>query len=76
MVTLAKADFAMAGAPTQAAFIDVRGIGGINSENNGGISRDICELLQTELGIEPANVYLNFTDVPGQNWGVNGATFA
>ena len=75
MVTISKADFAMAGAPASAAFVDVRGIGGINAENNGGISKDICALLESELGITPENIYLNFTDVPGQNWGLNGSTF-
>lgn len=76
MVTLAKADFAMAGDTAHAAFVDVRGIGGINAETNAGISKDICALLQTELDIPPANIYLNFTDVPGQNWGLNGTTFS
>jgi phenylpyruvate tautomerase len=75
MVTLSKADFAMAGEPTQAAFVDVRGIGGINAENNSGISKDICGLLQTTLSISPEKVYITFTDVPAQNWGHNGATF-
>ena len=75
MVTLSQADFAMAGAPAPAAFIDVRGIGGINAENNGGISKDICALLEAELDISPANIYLNFTDVSGQTWGHNGSPF-
>lgn len=75
MATLGKAEFAMAGKPAQAAFVDVRGIGGINGENNGGITRDICALLKTKLGIAPENVYINFTDVPAQNWGHNGTTF-
>ena len=76
MVTLSKADFAMAGKPAKAAFIDVRGIGGINSDNNGGITKDICDLLQSELNIAPENVYVTFTNVPAQNWGRNGSTFA
>ena len=75
MVTLSQADFAMAGEPTQAAFVDVRGIGSINGENNVGITRDICGPLQATLNIAPAKVYITFTDVPAQNWGHNGATF-
>ena len=75
MVTLSQADFAMAGEPTPAAFVDVRGIGGINAENNGGLTKDICRLLQTTLNIAPEKVYITFTDVPAQNWGHNGVTF-
>ena len=75
MVTLTKADFAMAGTPGPAAFVDVRGIGGINGENNGGITKDICGLMESELSIAPESVYITFTDVPAQNWGHNGTTF-
>ena len=75
MVTMSRADFLLAGKPAEAAFVDVRGIGGINRKNNSGITKDICELLNFELGISPENVYLTFTDVPGQNWGHNGTTF-
>jgi len=75
MATLSKSDFTMAGNTVQAALVDVRGIGGINSKNNAGITKDICSMMQTQLGIAPENVYVTFTDVPAQNWGHNGATF-
>lgn len=76
MVLLAHADGAcMGGKPLAAAFVDVRGIGGLYDAINGRISKGVCDLLKQELQIDPQNVYLNFTDVPGQNWGWNGTTF-
>ena len=65
----------MAGKPAAAAFVDVRSIGSLNKDVNAKISRQICDLLQKELKIDPLNVFLNFTDVPAQNWGWSGATF-
>lgn len=76
MVTISKADFMLAGEAKPCAFVDVRGIGGVNSKNNRGITSDICSLLQKELSISPDCIYVTFTDVPGQNWGHNGTTFA
>ena len=66
---------AMGGAVTPAAFIDVRGIGGVNAAINGTIAKGVCDLLQEQLGLAPDHVYLNFTDVPAANWGHNGHTF-
>lgn len=65
----------LGGTVCPAAFADVRGIGGIGGSTNAAVSKGICDLLQQELGIEPDKVYLNFTDVPGQNWGWKGGTF-
>jgi phenylpyruvate tautomerase len=65
----------MAGQATQAAFVDVRGIGGINASVNRAISKGICDLLQKQVGLAPDHVYLNFTDVPAANWGWDARTF-
>ena len=75
MVVLETADILMAGAGGAAAFLDVRGIGGLNKAVNGKLTKALCDLLRQELGIEPARVYATFTDVAAQNWGCNGATF-
>ncbi len=66
---------AMAGELTPAAFVDVRGIGGVNAKVNGAITKGVCDLLEAELGLAPDHVYLNFTDVPAANWGWDGRTF-
>ena len=75
MVTLEGGTACMGGVAGPAAFADVRGIGGLDGNVNAEISKRICHLLKDELGIEGDRVYLNFTDVPAQNWGWNGGTF-
>lgn len=70
-----KGAMCMAGEVGPAAFVDVRGIGGLTREVNAAVSSGICDLLKKSLGIEPARVYLTFTDVAAQNWGWDGKTF-
>jgi phenylpyruvate tautomerase PptA (4-oxalocrotonate tautomerase family) len=75
MVTVQQAAIAMAGAPGPAAFADVRGIGGLGGDVNKRLSKAVCDLLNSCLGLEADAVYLTFTDVPAPNWGWNGGTF-
>lgn len=75
MVTLSQETFAMAGKVQPAAYADVRGIGGFNAKVNGQITKDLCDLLNREFGVDPKNIYATFTDVTAQNWGCNGTTF-
>ena len=75
MVVIEAGDFLMAGAPGPAAFVDIRGIGGLTKSVNGKLSQAVSDLLKKDLNIDPARVYLNFFDIAAQNWGCNGATF-
>lgn len=75
MAVLERGSFLMAGVPARAAFVDVRGIGGLNATVNARFTRELCALLQRELKIEPQNVYVTFTDVPATHWGWNAKTF-
>ena len=75
MVTLNQLSMLMEGKPGEAAFVDIRGIGGLNGNINSQLSLKICQALKQSLGIAPDRIYLNFTDVPGENWGWNGQTF-
>ena len=75
MVTVSHSAMLMSGKGGEAAFVDVRGIGGLNGETNRKLSQQIGKLLKDSLGIEPDRVYLNFTDVDAGNWGWNGSTF-
>lgn len=75
MATMEEGRIVMGGRSDPAAFADVRGIGGFTPPVNKQISKDVCELLQKELGIKPENVYLTFTDVAASSWGWNGGTF-
>jgi len=75
MVTIGPAAMQMSGKPGQAAFVDIRSIGGLNGEINRKLSQQVCKLLKDSLGIAPDRVYLNFADVDAANWGWNGSTF-
>jgi phenylpyruvate tautomerase len=75
MVTASHSDFLMSGKAGEAAFVDLRSIGGLNGETNRKLSQQICKLLKDSLGIAPDRVYLNFTEVEAGNWGWNGSTF-
>lgn len=61
--------------PEKAAFVEVRGIGGLTPQNNKKLSSEICALLEKSLGVGQEFVYLNFIDVPASNWGWKGSTF-
>jgi len=75
MAIVENADCMLGGHPGMAAFAEVRGIGGINREVNGKISEKLCALLESRLEISPERIYINFTDIPAENWGWNGSTF-
>jgi phenylpyruvate tautomerase len=75
MVTVSHSAILMSGKAGDAAFVDVRGIGGLNGETNRRLSQQICKMLKDSLGIASDRVYLNFTEVEAGNWGWNGSTF-
>jgi phenylpyruvate tautomerase PptA (4-oxalocrotonate tautomerase family) len=75
MITLSHSDILMSGKAGDAAFVDIRSIGGLNSETNRKLSQQICKTLKDSLGIAADRVYLNFSDVEAGNWGWNGNTF-
>lgn len=75
MVNLRQSAMLMSGKHGEAAFVDIRSIGGLNSGVNRKLSQQICKLLHDSLGIAPDRIYLNFTDVEAGNWGWNGSTF-
>jgi phenylpyruvate tautomerase PptA (4-oxalocrotonate tautomerase family) len=75
MVTASQVAIQMSGSPGDAAFVDVRSIGGLTDEVNRKLSQKVSQLLQGSLGIPPNRIYLNFTDVQASHWGWNGNTF-
>jgi phenylpyruvate tautomerase len=75
MVVICPAAILMSGKPGDAAFVDVRSIGGLNDDVNRQLAQKIGGLLKESLGVPPDRVYLNFTDVPAGSWGWNGDTF-
>ncbi|MGA3283905.1 MAG: phenylpyruvate tautomerase MIF-related protein [Verrucomicrobiota bacterium] len=75
MVVVSPAAMLMSGKPGDAAFVDIRSIGGLNDDVNRQLAQKIGSLLSESLGVPPDRIYLNFTDVPAGNWGWNGDTF-
>jgi phenylpyruvate tautomerase PptA (4-oxalocrotonate tautomerase family) len=75
MVTVSPAAIVMSGKPGDAAFVDLRSIGGLSGDTNRQLSAEICRLLNESLGVPPNRVYINFTEVEAANWGWNGQTF-
>ena len=75
MVAASQAAMQMSVRPGDAAFVDVRSIGGLTADANRKLSQKICQLLHDSLGIPPNRIYLNFTEVQASHWGWNGSTF-
>jgi phenylpyruvate tautomerase len=75
MVAAGQAAILMSGSAGDAAFVDLRSIGGLTGEVNRKLSQKICALLQESLGVAPNRVFLNFTEVDARNWGWKGSTF-
>ena len=65
----------MGGASTPTALVTVKSIGGLGRAVNQQLAVEICQLLNTELGIAGNCVYLTFEELPATNWGWNGSTF-
>lgn len=75
MVTANPATMLMSGKAGDAAFVDIRSIGGLTDDVNHKLSQQVCKLLNDSLGVPPDRVYLNFSDVDAGHWGWNGSTF-
>lgn len=63
-----------AGTTGPAAFVELKAIG-LPTGKTGELSRLICELVESELGVAQERIYINFSDVPASLWGWNGETF-
>lgn len=75
MGVLETASLVMSGTPGNAAFVEIRSIGGLNGEVNRSLSEKVCSLLASNLHVPPDRVYINFFDLSRENWGWNGKTF-
>jgi phenylpyruvate tautomerase len=75
MVTIHQGPAMMAGTRQDCAFLDIRSIGGLNPQVNRQLSAALGQLLQRALNLEPRRIYLNFVDVPADQWGWNMTTF-
>ncbi len=56
------------------AYLELKSIGLPDSKTK-DFSSQLAELLNTETGIAPDRVYIEFADAPRAMWGWNGSTF-
>lgn len=63
------------GSDAPAALGCLYSIGALSTENNGGLTKDVTELLEP-FGLEPDRIYINFFDIARENCGWNKRTFA
>jgi phenylpyruvate tautomerase PptA (4-oxalocrotonate tautomerase family) len=75
MVTAEKADMLMSGQADDAAYAEVKSIGGLNREVNHELTMKICILLEDHMGIPSDRTYVTFQSVERDHWGWNKATF-
>jgi phenylpyruvate tautomerase len=64
------------GTDAPAAFVAVRNIGKMSSDDTAALSRNLCGKLSATLGVAPDRIYIEFADAVDYLWGWNGATFA
>jgi len=64
----------MAGTADPAAFLELRSIG-LPADKTEALSKALCPLMESAIGVAPDRVYINFADVPRSHWGWNGGTF-
>lgn len=76
MVAYEHAAMLFAGDTGAAAFVDVRGIGGLTREVNTRLAAALAVELKKSLGVPPDRLYITFTEVAADHWGWNGQLFA
>jgi phenylpyruvate tautomerase len=57
-----------------AAYLELKSIG-LPAVAIRPLAKTLSALLQEQAGIDPARVYIEFTDIKGAYWGWNGGTF-
>ena len=67
-------DMLFAGNNKPLAYLELKSIGLAESDTP-DLSAQLCDLLQTELGIDSDRVYIEFENAPRHLWGWNRATF-
>jgi len=62
------------GSDAPLAFVELKSLG-LVTDQTALLSAHLCELLNTELGIDPARVYIEFAAPERAMFGWNGGTF-
>jgi len=76
VMTLFEAERPMTfgGTTDAAAYLEIKSIG-LTSPQVDLLSNEIAELVHNELNIDPARIYIEFSDAPANRWGWNKTTF-
>ena len=75
MVVVDSADILMSGEKGDAAYAEVKSIGGLDRVVNHELTIKICVLLNDHLGIASDRIYVTFQSVAADHWGWNQSTF-
>lgn len=75
MVVSSKADMVMSGTAGDAAYAEVKSLGGLDGTVNHEITMKLCILLNDHLGIPGDRIYVTFESLERDHWGWNGSTF-
>jgi phenylpyruvate tautomerase len=65
----------MGGRHEPAAFVEVRSVGSISSEQAVKLSEQVSAVLGKATGLAADHIYSNFAGVAGAMWGHDGSTF-
>ncbi len=63
-----------AGSDKPLAYLQLKSLG-LPEAQTGAMSQTLCTMMQTELGIGPERVYIEFSGPARHMWGWNGGTF-
>lgn len=63
-----------AGNDAPAVFMELKSIG-LSEAQTPALSKALCELATSQLGVAQDRVYIEFSDAPRKMWGWNGGTF-
>ena len=63
-----------AGTDAPCAYVELKSLG-LSESQTASLSNGLCTLLEQELKVEPARVYIEFSSSPRPMWGWNGKTF-
>jgi len=63
-----------AGSDAPLAYMELKSIG-LPESLTAGLSHTLCQLLADTAGIDPARIYIEFSDAPRKMWGWNNGTF-
>ncbi|MDH3981976.1 MAG: phenylpyruvate tautomerase MIF-related protein [Kiritimatiellaceae bacterium] len=75
MVVTKQAELMMSGSAGDAAYAEVKSLGGLSRVVNHELTMKICVLLNDHLGIPGDRIYITFQSLERDHWGWNGSMF-